>query len=429
MRRATLTATAAASVLLTGLVAVPAVAAPGDPMPGWDPRPEEAHREVAVAGSGRVFVDASSEGGYKVVSYLENGYGNDWVRTENDPGTWAEIATGENGYAVDLRFSADGAARYRTHDGSTWSDAATFYDDDVHATQFAANSAGDVAVLLRLHEDGGGGTVLARLAHGGQWVVQEVPGVPADVPADVALNDQGKTTLVWAAPAGETADVRRSVVRAGSTTLTPPTTVGTVNDPAPNLAIDTDGEGRETIIGGNLLWRQASTNQLPVYRLRASVHAQLVTGDSATRVVWPATTETGYAIRSVLFDDETQRPQTTLWSHTQPPSGCRADSGIANVALGVGMVPGGRSYLAVGLRRDIGTDDTCPDIASLLVVDRQDQVLGEEPLGYFANGEEFQVDAGAAGPVTVEFKNWDDGADPVGEDQPDGLYSLGFFQR
>jgi hypothetical protein len=29
----------------------------------------------------------------------------------------------------------------------------------------------------------------------------------------------------------------------------------------------------------------------------------------------------------------------------------------------------------------------------------------------------------------VEFKNWDDHADPIDEDQPDGRYSMLFFRR
>ena len=413
-------------LLLTGLTAISAVAAPGDPVPGWAPRPEEAHREVAVSDQGRVFVSASNDPGYNQVNYLEVGYFEDWVRTPNAASPFgSHLATGPNGYAVSISYNT-----YRLYDGSAWSDRATFYEGSVGAVDMDANLAGDVSVLLRLAPDGG--TVLARLPRGGEWTVQEVPGVSTDVPADVVLNEQGKTTVVWAVPSGERATILRSVVHAGRTDWSSPQTVGTVNHPEPNLSMVSDGEGRETIIGGNRLWRQPITSRPPEYRMRASIYAQMAAGDSDTRVVWPAETEDAYEVRSVMFFDEAQRPQSTLWSHTKPPDRCVVDhSGLGGIPVGVGMVPGGRSYVAVGIERGIETDGECPDVASLLPVGHYDRVLNEEPLGYFAEnlGGELQVAAGAAGPIAVEFKNWDDGADPIGGDQPDGLYSLSFHQR
>ncbi|WP_129785624.1 hypothetical protein [Promicromonospora panici] len=418
--RRTVTA-ATAGLLLGGLTAVPAVAAPGDPVPGWAPRPEEAHREVAVSDRGRVFVAANSDGGYKPVHYLEVGAFEAWDRTPNIGSPFgSHLATGPNGYAVHVSYNT-----YRLYDGSTWSDDATFYDGRVDAVDMDANPAGDVSVLLRLAENGG--TVLARLQRGGQWTTQEVPGVSSGVPADIVLNEQGKTTVVWAVPSGERSTILRSVVHAGRTDWSSPQTVGIVNDPEPNLTMVSDGEGRETIVGGNSLWRQPISTRPHEYRFRTSIFAKLAAGDSDTRVVWPAETEDAHEIRSVMFHDDVQRPQTTLWSYTK--TRCTRTHDLYNVPFGVGMAPGGRSYVAVGLHHDIEPDETCPDVASLLPVGHYDRVLNEEPLGYFANGEEFQVAAGPAGPVAVEFKNWDDHADPLGEEQPDGLYSMSFHQR
>lgn len=414
-----------AGALLASLAAHTAAAAPGDPATGWDSRPEEAHREVAVSDTGRVVVDASSEAGYEHVNYLEVGEQGEWVRTPDTSGHLTHLAAGPEDYAVSVWHDADGPARYRVLDGADWSEPATFHDGPVHASDLVSNADGDVAVLLRLHHDGG--TLLARLPRGGTWTVQEVPGVATDLPAAVALNDAGKTTVVWAAPSGVRSTVLRSVVREGSTQWSAPQTVGVVNDPAPNLSMVTDGEGRETVVGGNLLWRQPSTSKPLAYRMRTSTRAQLTAGHSATRVVWPAGVQDRYEVRSVLFDDETQRPQTTLWSH--PMRECAYEFGLNSLVLGVGMVPGGRTYLAVAVRRGIDTDGTCPDVARFLAVDRRDRVLGDQPLGSFTVGKELQVAAGAAGPVAVEFKNWDDDADPLGEDQPDGLYSLEFFHR
>ncbi|MDR7382160.1 hypothetical protein [Promicromonospora iranensis] len=408
--------------LLTGLAAAPAAAAPGDPAPGWAPRPEEAHREVVVSSSGEVFVDASSEGGYKDINYLERGSAGSWVRTPDDSTHVTHLATGPGDYAVSVWHSADGDARYRLHDGTGWNDTETFYEGDVHASDMDANAAGDVSVLLRLHFDGG--TLLARLPRGGEWTVQEVPGVPADIPADVVLNEQGKTTVVWAALDGETSIVRRSIVRAGSTTLSPPTTIGTLNNNEPNLSIVSDGEGRETLIGGNLLWRQPHTSRPLEYRLRTSVAARLAAGDTATRVVWPTGTTARHEVRSILFDDDVQQPQTTLWSH--PRTSCTE---TFRTRLGIGMVPGGRSYVAIGVTRRIDSDGVCPDVTGFVTVDRADRVLNTQPLGYFAEAYTIDVAAGAAGPIAVEFKNWDDHADPIHEDQPDGRYSMLFFRR
>lgn len=424
----------AVGVLLAGAVAPPASAAPGDPLPGWAPRPEEAHREVSVAPTGRVFVGASSEPGYKPISYLEHGYRDDWVRTGTEAASWTGLATGADGYAVDVRTTAGGPARYRVHDGDTWSDTSTFHDGEVLEATMDANSAGDVAVLLRQH--GPQRAILARLPHGGQWVLQDL-GFPPDYPADVVINEQGKTTVVYAvgrsSPDRQWSDVVRISVRAGTTSEGKRQLVGSVNRSGQsteiNLSIDSDGNGRETIIAGNRLWRQPHTSRPHEYEMQTSVRALLATGESTTRVVWPASTSSGYSIRSVLFDDGGRHPQSTLWSHANPTPVCRADAGLDAIALGVGMVPGGRSYVAAGIERGIGSDGTCPDITSFLVVDRSDRVLAEQPLGYFAVGDEFQVAAGAAGPVVVEFKNWDDQADPASEDQPDGRYSMLFFNR
>ncbi|MFC8798979.1 hypothetical protein ACFT2C_14690 [Promicromonospora sp. NPDC057138] len=424
----------AAGMLLAGAVAPPASAAAGDPLPGWEPRPEEAHREVSVAPSGRVFVDASSEPGYKPISYLEDGYQDDWVRTETDPASWTGLATGADGYAVDIRFSVGGPARYRVHDGDAWGDIGTFYDGEVRDAVMDSNSAGDVAVLLRQFDPTR--AILARLPHGGQWVLQDL-GFPTDFPADIVINEQGKTTVVWAvgiwAGTHQYSEIIRTSVRAGTTSEGKRQLVGTVDRTGQStqihLAIDSDGEGRETIIARNRVWRQPHTSRPHEYQMKIGLRGLLATGDMTTRVVWPATTETGYEVRSVLFDDAGRHPQSTLWSHAAPPSGCRADAGLGAIALGVGMVPGGRSYVAAGIERGIDSDGVCPDIASLLVVDRGDRVLAEQPLGYFAVGDEFQVATAAAGPVVVEFKNWDDDADPISEDQPDGRYSMQFFHR
>ncbi|WP_369371390.1 hypothetical protein AB1046_21870 [Promicromonospora sp. Populi] len=410
------------------MIAPSASASPGDQLNSWAVRPEDAHRNVAVADSGRVFVDALSESGYKPVSYLEHGYENDWVRTETGPSTWSGLATGPDNYAVNVRVTVDGPASYRVHDGDTWTDSSTFYDGPVHRAYIDANSDGDVSVLLQLRPDGG--MILARLLQSGEWTFVELPSGPIPLrAADLVLNEQGKTTVVWAIPFEGTSIINRWIVREGSDRPAQSNRVITVNGTRVPLSIVSDGAGRETIIAGNQLWRQPHTSTPHEYRMRTSIHAGLAAGESATRVAWPILTETGYAIRTLLFDDVADRRQHVIWSHPVTPTRCHAGSGLDNLALGIGMVPGGRSYVAVGIRRGSETSGTCRSITALLVVNRTDQVLNYQSIGDFSNGDEFQVAAGAAGPIAVEFKSWDDHADPMGEDQPDGRYSLVFFQR
>jgi hypothetical protein len=440
MRRSVV-AIMAAGVLLASAVAPPASAAPGDPLPGWEPRPEEAHREVSVAPSGRVFVDANSESGSKPISYLEDGYQDDWVRTETDPASWTGLATGADGYAVNIRTTVGGPAQYRVHDGDAWGDTSTFHDGEVIGAVMDSNSVGDVAVVLRVNDPrlpDPHRVVLARLPHGGEWVLQDLR-LPTDFPIDVVINEQGKTTVVWApgssAGTREYSSIIRIAVRAGTTSELKRQLVGTVDRTSGSdstqlhLQIDSDGQGRETIIARNRVWRQPHTSRPHEFQMKIGLRGLLATGATTTRVVWPVSDQTGYSVRSVRFDDAGRHPQRTLWSHATPPAACRTGSGLGAMALGVGMVPGGRSYVAAGIERGIDTDGVCPDIASFLVVDRSDRVLAERPLGYFAVGDEFQVAAAAAGPVVVEFKNWDDHADPISEDQPDGRYSMQFLNR
>jgi len=434
MRRTSFAAAVAATAactVLTGLLAGPAAAAPGDPHSEFGFMSELAHRNVAVGASGDVFVDARSEPGYLPISYLEHGYVSNWVRwdrTEAEPATWSGLAAGANGYAVNVRFSSDDEpATYRTHDGDAWGDTTDFLDIPLRDAEMDANSAGDIALLVRERDsDQSSLVVIPRV---GQRHSLGLDAVPASVSADVTLNEQGKATVVWAAPSRGASTIRRIIVRERSYTPSTPQRLGTVNDPRPNVSVESDGRGRETIIAGNHLWRQPHTSRPPEHLMRTSVRALVTTGEQTTRVVWPVLTDTGYAVRSMLFDDLGQHPQTTLWSHQRPRAACRADAGLDTLALGLGMAPSGRSYVAVGIRREIGTDDECANIASFLAVDRAGRVLNASPLGYFTNGEEFQVAASGAGPIAVEFKNWDDHADPISDDQPDGRYSLQFFRR
>ena len=211
-------------------------------------------------------------------------------------------------------------------------------------------------------------------------------------------------------------------MRAGSTSWSTPQTVGTVNDPAPNLTLATDGQGRETLIAGNQLFRQESASTPHAYQFRTSVRAQIATGNTATRVIWPVTTSGRYEIRT-RYIETTWRPETTLWSHVRPT---RDDCDLG-IELGVGMIPGGRAYVGAGIRHWHGLTPACADIAELVTVNRSDDVLNEQPLGAYTTGGPFQIEANARGPIAVEYLYQTYEADPMGD--RDGYYSMRFFTR
>jgi hypothetical protein len=199
-----------------------------------------------------------------------------------------------------------------------------------------------------------------------------------------------------------------------------------VNDPEPNLSIVTDGEGRETFIAGNKLWRQESTTTLPTYQFRTSVRAKLAAGNTATRLVWAVKTGEQYEVRT-RFADPDWRAESTLWTSPSPHD-ATCDRGFE---FGVGMIPGGRSYVAMGITHiyddSDDSDGTCrgDSVADFLTVDRSDTVLNSTDIDYYAIGGPFQIDAAAKGPVVVTYK-YDHGSSYGGDD---GLWRMRFFSR
>jgi hypothetical protein len=248
----------------------------------------------------------------------------------------------------------------------------------------------------------------------------------------VAINNAGKVTVVWAAPTGTTSEIRRTVLQPGSTTWSPALLIGTVTNPRPkltnvqNLTIVTDGQGRETLLAANKLWRQATSTQLPTFQFRTSARTRIAAGDTATRIVWPEKSDGRYRVLT-RFADPGWRAERVLWTRlASTHQDC--DRGIE---VGVGMVPGGRSYVAVGIKRYLDpTNQICGgvNIADYLTVTQQDTVLNRWDLALYANGGPFQIVAGSQGPVTVEYMQQDEtgwvGAPPGG-----GSWNMRFFTR
>ena len=250
----------------------------------------------------------------------------------------------------------------------------------------------------------------------------------ADLPRDVAINEAGKITVVWAVPTGTTSEIRRSVLQAASTTWTTPRRVGTVDDPRPRVSIVTDGKGRETLIAGNKLWRQATSTQMPAFQFRTSVRAKLAAGETGTRLVWATKSDGQYEIHTRYAEGQVWRSQRLVWSYPVP-SDPDCDRGLE---FGVGMIPTGRSYVAVGIQRveragDAVNECDGQDIADFLTVTSLNNVLNLSDLHSYALGGPFRVSAGTAGPVAVEY-----GIGPVPGDPEipeDGYRAIKFFTR
>lgn len=386
----------AAGMIVSGLAAAPsASAAPGDPAPGWVAPEGEAHRDVAVSGSGRVFSVSLPETGTLDHSSLEHGYLADWARLDVPPSSQGGVVAGPGDYAMAVTGNVS-----RVFDGTSWDGPVTI-SPEVWRSKLVGNSDGDAALLW---SGGSGLPFLSRLDRGGSWVTGRVPGVPADVPRDVAINNAGKVTVVWAVPTATTSAIRRSVLRPGTTTWSSPRQIGTVNTPRPRLTLVTEGEGRETLLAGNKLWRQEGTTELPTYQFRTSVRAKLATSTAGTRLVWSeqANGEHQFYARSARTG---WGPRVLLWEHPGPTDpGC--DQGNE---FGVGMIPGGRTYIAVAIRSEVGeTTEVCGGpYAQFITLDRSNSFLNRRFIFYSHQGTPFQVAAGTAGPVVLEYEPGD----------------------
>lgn len=401
-------AAAVAAGVLAATVGVPAAAAdPGSPAFGWLAPEGEVHRDVAVSGSGRVFSVSLPEPGTQDHTWLEHGRWREWSRLEVPPISQGGVVAGPGSYAMAVTGNVS-----RVFDGTDWADPMTITPQQVGRSELVGNTDGNAALLWSAP---GGRAYLSRLDRGGSWDTRRVPSVLVDAPRDVAINNAGKVTVVWAAPQGTTSEIRRSVLQPGATTWSPAVRIGTVNDPRPRLTLVTEGAGRETLLAGNKLWRQASSTRLPTYRFRTSVRAELAASDTLTRLVWSG--QTGgtfhFYTRSAAAD---WGPQVRVWSESGSPE-CPNSPWI-----GVGMVPGGRSYLALVVRTDVGeTTDSCGGpYETLVTLDRFDGVLNRSGgLDSAWPTTPFQIVGGTGGPIVVEHE--------VGNWTPD--WRLQFFDR
>ncbi|MFC8798978.1 hypothetical protein ACFT2C_14685 [Promicromonospora sp. NPDC057138] len=398
MRRTVVAASIAAGVLATSLVAglSTASAAPGDPAFGWSSPDGEVHRDVAVSGSGRVFTLSLPEPGRQDHSWLEVGRWLEWSRLEIPPVTTGGMIAGPGDYAM----AVAGNQSY-LFDGAGWEDPVLITAQEIGRSKLVSNTDGDAALLWSAP---GGRSYLSRLDRGGSWDTHRVPSVLVDVPRDVAINNAGKVTVVWAAPKGNTAEIRRTVIQAGASTWSPSVAIGTVDNPRPRLRLVTEGEGRETVLARNKLWRQASSTQLPTFQFRTSNQTELAASDTLTRLVWAGQVGDEYRFYS-RSAGTSWGSQVLMWSNA-------GSSECPNSPwFGVGMVPGGRSYAALVVRTDVGeTTDSCGGpFAVVATLDRFDGILNVRGgLDSAIPTTPFQIVGGTSGPIAVEHEvgNW-----------------------
>ena len=418
MRRWSVAAIVAVALLAAGAAAPPASAAPGDPAPGWAGQTTVTPRDVAVSGSGRVFTVGLPRTEAQGQSSYGHIVGNDWSEVFVPARSQGGVVAGPGDYAVAVIGNVS-----RVFDGTDWGDPVTV-TAEIERSRLVGNDDGDAAMLWNAP---GGAPHLSRLFRGGSWETSRVTDMGADLPRDVAINEAGKITVVWAVPTGTTSEIRRSVLQPASTTWTAPRRVGTVDDPRPRVSIVTDGQGRETLIAGNKLWRQATSTQMPAFQFRTSVRSKLAAGETGTRLVWATKSDGQYEIHTRYAEGQIWRSKRLVWSYPVP-SDPDCDRGLE---FGVGMIPTGRSYIAVGIQHVVvaGSPAECDgqDIADFLTVTSLNNVLNLSDLHSYALGGPFRVSAGTAGPVAVEY-----GIGPVPGDPeipPDGYRSVKFFTR
>ncbi|WP_285104279.1 hypothetical protein [Promicromonospora sp. MEB111] len=389
-------ALAAALLATTLLAGASASAAPGDPASGWSGPEGEVHRDVAVSGSGRVFSVSLPGPGTQDESWLEHGRLLDWSRVDVPASSQGGVIAGPGDYAMAVTGSVSWL-----FDGTGWDGPVTVAAQEVARSKLVGNKDGDAALLWSA---AGGRAYLSRLERGSSWVTRRVPSVLVDAPRDVAINDAGKVTVVWAAPKGTTAEIRRTVIQPGATTWSPSVALGTVDHPRPRLRLVTEGGGRETLLARDKLWRQASSTTMPTYQFRTSNRAELAAGDSLTRLVWAGMTgdEHRFYTRSA---GTSWGPRTLMWAN-DGPGDCPESPWF-----GVGMVPSGRSYVAVAVRTDVGeTTEVCGGpFAAFVTLDRFDGILNtSHGVDTALPTTPYQIVGGTGGPIVLEYEpgNW-----------------------
>ena len=276
-----------------------------------------------MSGSGRVFDVLLPKGGYLNYSAVEHGYEAAWLQTRVLPQEQGGVVTGPEDYALAVVGN-----RSYIFDGTSWSEPVTIAEG-MTELDVVGNSDGGVSVLWT---GPAGATYLSRHTRGGSWETIQVPNIPAGLLVrDVVLNDAGKTTVVWAAPSGEPPrSAARSCVRGPPPG--PPRSRGHGRTTrAPNLTLATDGQGRETLIAGNQLFRQESASTPPRTSSARASGRRSLPATPATRVIWPVNTSGRYEIRTRYIETTWRPDSTTLWSRVGR-RGTDCDRGSSSVS-------------------------------------------------------------------------------------------------
>ncbi|MFD2795346.1 hypothetical protein ACFS27_17435 [Promicromonospora vindobonensis] len=415
-------------VLATAIVVagapLQAQAAPGDPAPAWPLQRSDGAWSVAVAQSGRVFTLAHPAPDVPGSISLNTSYNGTWPTPTQLPEVGGVVRAGFGPYGIVVSWSEwnDGSHLVsREFINGQWTEPERI-GEFLNTTSLDTNTDGDAVIVWRSPD----GFMAGVHPRGGSWSTLPVTVAPQNAPLSAAINESGKVALVWSEGTnGTSRTVRRSVLRPGATTWTSPQTLGTISSHDGSPRIVTDGHGRETIVAGGKLWRQRTTNSTPAYAFTVGQYAEIAAGTDDTRVIWPYENGRYLSVRTRQFRErdatESWGPTTTAWAKSFPatvPAECRQQ-----VNTGLGITPGGRSYVALGVVADAGSTLCANNKARLVTLDRKSTPLNDVAVGGYFNGSGFGVAVNARGPVAVDYQG--DGADNGWGD----TNSLKFFTR
>lgn len=412
MKRALLSTTAVTAAL--ALVALPttAYADPTDPAPGW--------RSISTPGS--VNAQMGGDGGAHVAYAADfdtetqlHAFGPDGqLRDSAEPvyGTGL-LATGSADYAINLVRTPTDSLAAQTYSEGAWRGPIVFADASNgidHRWFLDANSRGN-AVTTWVDDDGQ--FHAAVLPHDASWKVSTPPVVDRDPDgvyrfrvAKPVINEAGKTSLVWFEPGAKGGELMRSVLPSGSTRWSTARPIATLaSDPA-TLVVASDGQGRETVAAGSLVWRQVHTNSGFRFQFQAAgaTSVALAASGRRTRVAWMVKSGHTFTVKTRLIYDAELRPTKTVWTKVFSKkwrAGCFAKAGTL-----VAVSPQGRSYLAWAVDSPYGLAG-CPEfgggvVARVTAINGADREVGAHNVS-FLRGSLTSLSVTGKGPVALSY--------------------------
>lgn len=410
MKRALLATTAVTAALAITALPTTGYADPTDPAPGWSSRSTDGTIRAAMGGDGGAHVAADESFDQPATLFSLGPDGQQRSATATD-------------YHGPLLATGLGSSAVLVHGRGTKVVARSYFEGAWSGEQVVADGLNGVH-RLALDTNLYGAAVAAWADNDGQFHVatdqpswEEAPTPPVvDTDPDgvnrfrisnPVISDGGKTTLVWFEPAATGGTLMRSILRdgAGSRWSTPTPIATLASDPA-TISLTTDGQSRETVAAGSLVWRQAHVNSGFRFQFRATgaTSVDLAASGRRTRVAWMIKSGHTFTVKTRLIYDAELRPTTTVWTKAFSKkwrAGCFAKAGTL-----VAVSPQGRSYLAWAVNSPYGLAG-CPEtgggvLARVAAVNGADRLLGDHNVGYL-RGQLSTLSVTGKGPVALSY--------------------------